>query len=167
MYFTKTAAVVAAAAVLALPFSSLAADRVPQICASRIYDLLPQPVTKFAIDSVRSDLISDDVYALYQADLKTAAAPLGYDPAATGFTLHETLSTFPFLYYGRVLSLVFVLCATGREKDNDCRHAEYYIDDSVITPERLSLILADTLSETVPAPVDSCDFGLGDWAAVR
>ena len=168
MTIRPVAGMLVAAAMLAEPLSNaVAAQRVPQICASRIYDFLKQPVTSFAIVSERSDLVSDDEYARYSGELTAAAAPLGYDPSATKFTLHEELSSFPFLNYGRVFSLVLVLCASGGEKANDCRRGEYYVDDRQLDPDRLSLILSDILTEPVPAPVDSCDFGLGDWPAAQ
>ena len=151
----------------AIPVSGAAsADKVPQICVSRIYDYVGHPVAHFAIDFRQSDLVSGGDYATYQAQLIAAATPLGYDPSDTTFTLHELYSTFPFLYYGEVSSLVLVLCATGHEKDNECRRGEYYIDDRTLNVDRLSLILSDLLAEPTPAPVDSCDFGLGDWSAV-
>ena len=134
------------------------------ICASRIYDYLTKPVTEFAIDFHQNDLISDDLFARYRAELTAAGAAFGYDPAATGFTLHEGLSTFPFLFYGRILSVVFVLCEAGRERDNICRRADYYLLDGVIDADRLALLLADTIVNARPAPVASCDFGRGDWS---
>ena len=148
----------------ALPSAS--ADRVDAICASRIYDYLRQPVANFAIDFRPTDMIAKDAYARYRTDLEAAAAPFGYDPQDRSFTLHESLSSFPFLNRGLVLEAVLVLCAAGGEKDNLCRRADYYVYDGALDQARLSLILDDMLRQSVPAPVDSCDFGQCDWSAV-
>src|SRR5262249_232583 len=78
--------------------------------------------------------------------------------------LHELFSTFPFSYYGRILSLVLVLCETGHEKGGECRRGEHYITDSKVDEMRLSLILQDIIRKPDPPPVDSCDFGQGRWS---
>lgn len=143
---------------------ALADPPVPQICVSRIYDNLAQPVASFAVPFRQSDLIDDDLFDRYQSELVSAGTPLGYTAGDAAFTLHEIFSAFPFSYYGRILSLVLVLCETGHEKDGLCRRGEYYITDSQIDVTRLSLILDDIIRKPDPAPVGSCDFGLGGWS---
>jgi hypothetical protein len=162
----KLFAVVAGLATLGTALPVASAEKVPAICASRIYDYLKQPVTRFAIAFRQTEMIAEDAYARYRADLTAAAGAAGYDPANGSFTLHETLSSFPFLNRGRILEAVFVLCAAGREGANDCRRADYYLSDGVIDAQRLALILDDILKEGTPAMVDSCDFGQGDWSAL-
>jgi hypothetical protein len=157
-------AVVAVLATVVAAGPAVSVERDPAICASRIYDYLPKPVTAFRIDFRQTELVSNYVYDRYRSDLAAAALPFGYDEADTTFTLHETLSTFPFLNRGAVLDLIFVLCAAGQEWSNDCRRADYYLLDGRVDRPRLSLLLADTLLEPTPAPVDPCDFGKGSWS---
>ncbi len=144
-----------------------AAEKIGALCASRIYDFLHWPVGHFAIDSGRTQLISPAEYARYKQQLEDAAEPLGFDPVSTAFTLHESLSAFPFLNRGIIREVILVLCAAGLEKDNICRRADYYLYDAVIDPDRLADILSDILRMPQPAPVDACDFGQGDWAALE
>ena len=162
----KCAALVGVVAMITPALPVAAANRADAICASRIYDYLHQRVANFAIDFRQTEMISRDAYARYRADLEDAALPLGYDPQDRTFTLHESLSSFPFLNRGLILEDILVLCATGGEKDNRCRRADYYVYDGHLDPERLSLILEDMLLQTVPVPVDGCDFGQGDWSAL-
>ena len=152
---------------LAPALPAISADGASAICASRIYDYVRRPVDRFAIDFRQTEMISDAVYARYRSELSAAASGLGYDPQDKTFTLHETLSSFPFLNRGLILEAVLVLCTAGGEPDNSCRRADYYVYDSFLDQERLSLILDDMLREPMPAPVDSCDFGQGDWAALN
>src|SRR4051794_10409611 len=93
----RFAAVLAAVATLAPAVPARSADRVAAICASRIYDYVRQPVGKFAIDFRQTEMISDPAYARYRGDLAATAMAFGYDPQDKTFTLHETLSSFPFL----------------------------------------------------------------------
>ena len=160
----RITAVVALLATVVSAAPAVSVERDAAICASRIYDYLQQPVTAFRIDFRQTELISNPVYDRYRSDLTTAALPFGYDETDTSFTLHETLSTFPFLNRGLVLDLIFVLCAAGQEWSNDCRRADYYLLDGRVDGLRLSLLLADTLLEPTPAPIDPCDFGKGGWS---
>ena len=163
---TKVGLLMVALAAMVPAVPSLSADRADAICVSRIYDYVRQPVTAFAIDFRPTEMISKDAYARYRAQLEGAAATYGYDPKDRSFTLHESLSSFPFLNRGLILEAVLVLCAAGGEKDNQCRRADYYVYDAMLDEGRLSLILDDILRQPVPAPVDSCDFGQGDWSAL-
>jgi hypothetical protein len=160
------AAAVAVSALIGSASPLASAERLSAICASRIYDYLRQPVERFTIDFRQTELIDDAAYARYRADLVAAAKTAGYDPAPGGFTLHETLSSFPFLNRGRILEAILVLCAPAGESTNRCRRADYYLYDGVIDAPRLALILEDILNQAAPAPVDSCDFGQGDWSAL-
>jgi hypothetical protein len=151
----------------AAPLTSVAsAERVAAICASRIYDYLRRPVDRFAIDFRQTPLISAGEYARYRADLETAAGPLGFDPVDMTFTLHESLSAFPFLNRGLIREVILVLCAGGREAENVCRRGDYYVYDAAIDVGRLALMLADIVAMAHPAPVDSCEFGQGDWSGL-
>jgi hypothetical protein len=161
----RSVIVAAAVCAAASPVPLASADNAV-VCASRIYDYLRHPVTHFAIESRKTELISADAYARYRTDLLAAASGQGYDATDATFTLHETLSAFPFLNRGVIREVVFVLCAAGGERDNLCRRADYYVYDALVDTDRLSLMLADTLDEALPAPVDSCDFGQGDWSAL-
>src|SRR5689334_12249768 len=134
MRIRKLSAWAAVLAVLGTQHAALAVDKVGAICVSRIYDFLQKPVTAFAIDFHQTELIADGEYASYKAMLTSVAAPLGYDAANRAFTLHETLTAFPFLYYGTIYAVVLVLCSTGGEKANDCRRADYYVRDHVLSP---------------------------------
>jgi hypothetical protein len=162
----KLVAVLAAAAYVGTALPVASADRVPALCASRIYDYLKQPVAHFAIAFRQTETIDDADYARYRSALVTAAGDAGYDPSDRGFTLHETLSSFPFLNRGLILDAVYVLCAAGGEWANDCRRGDYYLYDGAIDAERVALILDDILNQSQPAPIDSCDFGRGDWSAL-
>src|SRR4051812_46674830 len=163
---TRFAAAVAALAAFAPPVPATLADGASAICVSRIYDYVRRPVDRFAIDFRQSEMISDPVYARYRADLSAAASALGYDPHDNTFTLHETLSSFPFLNRGLILEAILVLCASGAEAQNQCRRGDYYVYDGLLDQERLSLILDDILRQPAPATVDSCDFGQGGWASL-